>query len=92
MKFQPLCQPLPDGMEGFHSVAPLPAKDTEIIGVTDDIHFFQFAPPQSAALIGAIWRTIFGGAFFDNRVRRYILPLTADPPIQFIQNNVGKQW
>ena len=92
MKFQPFFQPLLDRMIGFNSIASFPAKDAEIISIPDNIHFFEIATPQGAAFVGAVRRAVFRCALFDVRMCRYILPLTADPPVQFIENDVGEQW
>ena len=78
-------------MVGFNRVTPFPAKDAEIVSIPDNIHFLEITPPQSAAFVGAVWCAIFRCTLLDDRMCRYIFPLTADPPIQFIENNVGEQ-
>ena len=89
IKSQTLFQPCPCCFEQLHSITVLSAKDFEIIGISNDIALFQLGFSKFPVL----FCLVFGAVCVDSAAVfmpcGYSNPLAGNPPVQFIQNNVG---
>ena len=89
IKSQPVFQPCLCCFEQLYGITVFSAKDFEVIGISDDITLFQFCFPEFAVLL----RLVFGSVFVDSSAVlmpcRHSYPLACNPPVKFVQNDVG---
>ena len=89
VKSQTLFQPCLCRFKQLYGITMLPAKDFEVICISDDIALFQLCFPEFAVLL----RLVLGSVFVDSSAVlmpcRHSYPLACYPPVKFVQNNVG---
>ena len=89
IKPKPIFKPRLCRFEQLYGITVLFAKDFEVICISDDIALLQLCFPEFAVLL----RLVLGSVFVDSSAVfmpcRHSYPLTCNPPVKFVQNDIG---